>query len=62
MGVTAQMKAMIDHCQCLWARKCVLKVAPLVFFGVDEKGAISQQPEALQQAFEAGERLAEDES
>ena len=29
MGVTAQMKAMIDRCQCLWARKYVLKVPPL---------------------------------
>ncbi len=55
------MKAMIDRCQCLWARKYVLKVAPLVFSGVDEKGAISQQPDVLKQAFEAGEKLAEDE-
>ena len=102
MSVTAQMKAMIDRCQCLWARKYVLKTPPLgddrrrkgffvsvggtrmkdlfgpalrvvktlfhvldveyagelVFSGVDEKGAISGQPEALTQAFEAGERLA----
>jgi len=29
MGVTAQMKAMIDRCQALWARKYVLKVPPL---------------------------------
>jgi multimeric flavodoxin WrbA len=29
MGVTAQMKAMIDRCQSLWARKYVLKVPPL---------------------------------
>ena len=29
MGVTAQAKAMIDRCQCLWARKYVLKVPPL---------------------------------
>jgi rRNA maturation RNase YbeY len=29
MGVTAQMKAMIDRCQCLWARKYVLKIPPL---------------------------------
>ncbi len=28
-GVTAQMKAMIDRCQCLWARKYVLKIPPL---------------------------------
>ncbi|MDP3879703.1 MAG: flavodoxin family protein [Dehalococcoidales bacterium] len=29
MGVTAQLKAMIDRCQALWARKYVLKVPPL---------------------------------
>lgn len=29
LGVTAQMKAMIDRCQSLWARKYVLKVPPL---------------------------------
>ncbi len=29
MTVTAQMKAMIDRCQCLWARKYVLKRPPL---------------------------------
>ena len=29
MGVTAQMKAFIDRCQALWARKYVLKVPPL---------------------------------
>ncbi len=29
MGVTAQMKAMIDRCQALWARKYVLKIPPL---------------------------------
>ena len=29
MGVTAQMKAMIDRCQSLWARKYVLKLPPL---------------------------------
>ncbi|MFC1974633.1 flavodoxin family protein [Chloroflexota bacterium] len=28
MGVTAQMKAMIDRCQALWARKYVLKIPP----------------------------------
>jgi len=28
-GVTAQMKAMIDRCQALWARKYVLKLPPL---------------------------------
>ena len=29
MGVTAQMKLMIDRCQALWARKYVLKIPPL---------------------------------
>jgi multimeric flavodoxin WrbA len=29
MGVTAQMKAMIDRCQSRWARKYRLKVPPL---------------------------------
>jgi len=29
MGLTAQMKAMIDRCQALWARKYVLKLPPL---------------------------------
>ncbi len=102
MGVTAQMKAMIDRCQCLWARKYGLGRPPLgderprlgffvsvggtrekdlfgpalrvvktlfhvldvefagelVFSGVDEKGKISERPEALGLAFEAGERLA----
>ena len=29
MGPTAQMKIMIDRCQALWARKYVLKQAPL---------------------------------
>lgn len=28
-GITAPMKAMIDRCQCLWARKYVLKIPPL---------------------------------
>ena len=29
MSVTAQMKALIDRCQTLWARKYVLKIPPL---------------------------------
>ena len=29
VGLTAHTKAMIDRCQCLWARKYVLKVPPL---------------------------------
>ncbi len=104
MGVTAQMKAMIDRCQALWARKYVLKLPPLgnrrdrkgffisvggrkianvfepalvmvktvfrildityagelLFPGVDEKGAIAKHPDALHQAFLAGQKLVED--
>lgn len=104
MGVTAQMKAMIDRCQALWARKYVLKLPPLgnrrerkglfisvggrrianlfepalatvktffrildityagelLFFGVDEKGAVAKHPDALHQAFIAGQKLVED--
>ena len=103
-GVTAQMKAMIDRCQALWARKYVLKIPPLsterqrqgffisvggrkiadlfepalvmiktffrildityagelLFPGVDEKGAIKNHPDALNQAFLAGQKLVED--
>jgi len=104
MGVTAQAKAMIDRCQCLWARKYVLKLPPLgvewgkkkglfvsvggtkfanlfqpaittvkalfavldvtyvgklVFSDVDEKGAIGNHPDALRQAFIAGQKLVE---
>lgn len=29
MSVTAQMKALIDRCQALWARKYILKIPPL---------------------------------
>jgi len=104
MGVTAQMKTMIDRCQALWARKYVLKVPPLgnrreregffisvagrkvadvfdgtlvtikslftildvtyagelLFRNVDEKGAIAKHPDALQQAFLAGQKLVAD--
>ncbi len=104
MGITAQMKAMIDRCQALWARKYVLKLPPLgnrrerkgffisvggrriadlfepalatvktlfrildityagelLFPGVDEKGAIAKNPDVLQQAFLAGQKLVED--
>lgn len=28
-GITAPLKAMIDRCQCLWARRYVLKIPPL---------------------------------
>jgi multimeric flavodoxin WrbA len=106
MGVTAPMKAMIDRCQALWARKYVLKVPPLrdrrerkgfflsvggrripnlfeptlvmiktffriidvtyagelLFKGVDEKGAIAKHPDALQQAFQAGQKIVEGQS
>jgi multimeric flavodoxin WrbA len=104
VGLTAQMKAMIDRCQCLWARKYVLKIPPLsaerqrkgffisvggtriknmfepslatvktwfrildidyagelLFSGVDEKGAITRHPDALRQAFLAGQKLVEE--
>ncbi len=105
MGVSAQTKVMVDRCQCLWARKYVLKLPPLgsepgkkkglfvsvggrrvanlfepaiatvkavfasldityagelVFRSVDEKGAITQYPDAICQAFLAGQRLVED--
>ncbi len=104
MGVTAQMKAMIDRCQALWARKYVLKLPPLgnrrerkgffisvggreianvfepalvmvktvfrildityagelLFPGIDEKGAIAKHPDALHQAFLAGQKLVAD--
>jgi multimeric flavodoxin WrbA len=102
MGPTAELKAMIDRCQAMWARKYVLKLPPLgdrrerkglfisvggrqaadmfepslvivktffrvldisyagalLFSGIDEKGAIAGHPEALSQAFQAGEKLA----
>ena len=105
MTVTAQMKAMIDRCQALWARKYVLERPPLgsepgkkkgffisvggrkvenlfepslvtikslfrvldiayagelLFRGVDEKGAINEHPDALKQAYLAGQKLVEE--
>ena len=104
LGLSAHTKTMVDRCQCLWARKYVLKVPPLgdsrprkgffvsvggtkfknlfeaakivvkslfivldiqytgelLFKGIDEKGAIKGHPDALKQAFEAGERLVEE--
>jgi len=104
MGLTAQMKAMIDRCQALWARKYVLKIPPLgnkrerrgffisvggrkvanvfdgalitirslfavldvtyagelLFPGIDEKGAIARHPDALKQAYLAGQELVAD--
>ena len=103
MTVTAHMKAMIDRCQALWARKYVLKIPPLgdrrerkglfiavggrkvanlfepalatvralfntldityagdlLFRRIDEKGAITKHPDALKQAFLAGQKLVE---
>ena len=103
-GVTAQMKAMIDRCQSLWARKYVLKIPPLgnqrqrkgffisvggrkvadlfqpalvmvktlfiilnityagelLFSRIDQKGAIAKHPDALKQAFLAGQKLVGD--
>ncbi len=103
MGVTAQLKAMIDRCQALWARKYRLNKPPLgdgrerkglfisvggrskanqfgpalavvkslfisldiayagelVFPGIDAKGAITRHPDALKQAYLAGQRLVE---
>jgi multimeric flavodoxin WrbA len=105
MGLSAQTKAMVDRCQCLWARKYVLKMPPLgsepgrkkgffvsvggtkfaklfdgarmvvkalfntldinyagelLFRGIDEKGAIIGHPDALEQAFLAGQKLVDD--
>jgi multimeric flavodoxin WrbA len=100
-GVTAQMKAMIDRLQSLWAKKYILKIPPLgddrerkgffisvggrkvanlfepalamiktvfvilnvtytgelLFRGIDEKGAIKNHPDALKQAFLAGQKI-----
>ena len=102
-GPPAAVKAMIDRCQCLWARKYVLNIAPLrrerkrrgflisvgarnmkdmfvptlgivktwfhvleveyagdlLLSKIDEKGTILKQPESLQKAYEAGQKLAE---
>jgi multimeric flavodoxin WrbA len=103
MGVPAQMKAMIDRCQALWARKYILKIPPLgskqrkglfisvggrkvanlfepalatiralfhtlnityagelLFRAIDEKGDIAKHPDALKQAFLAGQKLVEE--
>lgn len=103
MTITSHMKAMIDRCQALWARKYILRIPPLgeernrkglfiavggrtvenlfepalatvkalfntlnityagelLFSGIDEKGAITSDPEALKQAFLAGQKLTE---
>ncbi len=104
MGLTAQIKALIDRCQALWAIKYVLKqplalnfegerrglflsvggtgfkdnfdsaqpilkswlavidvkyTDKLVYAKIDEKGAIKDHPTALQDAFEAGKKLAQ---
>jgi multimeric flavodoxin WrbA len=104
MGITAQMKAMVDRCQALWVRKYVLKQPPLgnrrerkgffisvggrgvanlfeaaiatvkslficldviydgelVFPRIDKKGDIAKHPDALHQAFFAGQKLVAD--
>ncbi len=104
MGVTAQMKTMIDRCQALWVRKYRLNMPPLggrrqrqglfvsvggrksgglfepaiatvrslfitldidyvgqlVFSGMEEKGAIARHPDALKQAYLAGQELVKD--
>jgi len=104
MGVTAQMKTMIDRCQALWVRKYKLKIPPLgnkrerkgvfisvggrkaanlfepalvivktlfrvldityagelLFSGIDEKGAITEHPTALREAFLTGQNLVEE--
>jgi multimeric flavodoxin WrbA len=105
MTVTAQMKALIDRCQALWARKYILKIPPLgdnrerkgffisvggrrtipnlfeaelvtiknlfkminviysgdiLISGIDAKGDILKHPEALEQAFQAGQKFVED--
>ena len=101
MAITADAKAFIDRCQCLWARKYVLKMPPLgtdrkrkgffisaggtklknlfepslvivktwfrildieyagdlLFKDIDEKGAVLQHPDAMQQAFSAGQEI-----
>lgn len=102
LGPPSMAKALIDRCQCLWARKYVLKIPPLskerkrrgflisvgatrlknmfeptlgivktwfhvleveyagelLFSGVDSRGAIKNQSDALQKAYEAGQKLA----
>jgi multimeric flavodoxin WrbA len=104
MGVTAQMKAMIDRCQAFWVRKHKFNMPPLgdrrdrkglfvsvggrqradlfqpaiatvkalfssldvrylgelVFSGVDDRGAITGHPDALKQAYLAGQKLVTD--
>ncbi len=101
LGPPAMVKAMIDRCQCLWARKYVLNIPPLskerkrkgflisvgatriknmfeptlgivktwfhvleieyagelLFSKIDEKGAILKQSDAMQKAYEAGQKL-----
>jgi multimeric flavodoxin WrbA len=102
LGLTAQLKAAVDRCQALWARKYKLKMPPLeeekkrrglfvstggrtaagnfepaiatvkalfatldmeyegalTFPGVDKKGEILKNEDALKQAYEAGVKLA----
>jgi multimeric flavodoxin WrbA len=105
LSVTAQLKALIDRCQALWARKYILKVPPLgdrrerkgffisvggrrtvpnlfdaalatvkILFktidvpytgdiliqGIDARGDILKHPEALEQAYLAGQKFVQD--
>jgi multimeric flavodoxin WrbA len=39
MTVSAQAKALIDRCQCLWAHKCILK-KPLITAGSDRRAMV----------------------
>jgi len=104
LTVPAELKALIDRCQALWARKYILKIPPLgdsrvrkgffisvggrrtvpnlfdaiiptikilyktmdvsytgdiLLTGIDAKGDILKHPEALEQAFQAGQKIAE---
>lgn len=105
-GPPAPVKAMIDRCQCLWARKYVLKTPPLsknkkrkgflisvggtrlkdmfqptriivktwfhvlevedngelMVSGIDKKGEILNNPDAVKNAYEAGQKLASQDS
>jgi multimeric flavodoxin WrbA len=105
LSVTAQLKALIDRCQALWARKYVLKIPPLgdqrerkgffisvggrrtvpnlfeavlptikILFktidvpysgdilvsGIDARGDILKHPEAIEQAYLAGQKFIQD--
>jgi multimeric flavodoxin WrbA len=102
MSVSAQLKALIDRCQALWARKYILKIPPLgdkrerkgflisvggrrtipdlfaaelvtiktlfrtidvvysgdiLLSGIDAKGEILKHPEALEKAYQEGQKF-----